>query len=232
LFLVEMEINEEEIQDILGNDDTETHGTRGKKKRKAAKPVVPMPMGSTSSSGAALVSSDEGALVKELAETKLQLAQVTEEMEDMKNEMSLLKSASIRPLRIFALGFVPSVVLAKTHVDMLKWVADVLSVNLKKRMESHPDHFRILSTISCVDSVGVRTCPVFNRLEYCALKWHHNTKMANSGRVRADLRIHCCTLCLEAIGIICGHPLLRCPWIYEDTWKKIPGSSTANEIRE
>lgn len=222
-----MEIQEDEIQEILGNDNLEVIGTKGKKKRKSGVPVVPMPMGSSSSSGAAAVALDEKALVKELAETKLKLAQVTEEMEDMKSEMSSLKSASIRPLRIFALGFVPSVVLAKSHVDMLKWVAEVLSINLKKRMESHPDHFRVLATISGVDSVGVRTCPVFNRLEFCALKWHHNTKMANSGRVRADLRIHCCTLCLEAIGIICGHPLLRCPWIYEDTWMKIPGTSIA-----
>jgi len=220
-----MEINEEEIQDILGNDVMERHGTKGKKKRKVGVPVVPMPMGSSSTSGATLVEPDEGSLVRELAETKLKLAQVTEEMEDMKSEMSSLKSASTRPLRIFALGFVPSVVLAKTHVDMLKWVADVLSINLKKRMEGHPDHFRVLSTIAGVDSIGVRTCPVFNRLEFCALKWHHNTKLSNTGRVRADLRIHCCTLCLEALGIICGHPLLRCPWIYEDTWKKIPGAS-------
>ncbi len=222
-----MEIQEAEIQDILGNDNMDVNGTlsKKKKKRKSGVPVVPMPLGSFLSDGATAVLPDESSLIKELAETKQKLAQVSGEMEDMKSEMSSLKAASIRPLRIFALGFVPSVVLSKTHVDMLKWVADVLSINLKKRMESHPDHFKVLATISGVDSMGVRTCPVFNRLEFCALKWHHNTKIANTGRVRADLRVHCCTLCLEAIGIICGHPLLRCPWIYEDTWKKIPGTS-------
>ena len=36
-----------------------------------------------------------------------------------------------------------------------------------------------------------------------------------------ELRLHCCVLCLEALEIICGHPLVRCPWIKEQTWTKI-----------
>ena len=216
-----------EIQDILGMDsqksEMKSNGTKRKKKRRLV-PQVPMPTGLPPPAGGAVGSESEASLVNELVETKQRLAIVTEQMEGMQSEIEQLKMANPRPLKIFALGFIPTLVLAKSHVEMLKWVADVLTSNMKKRMESHSDHFSIIATVTGVDAVGVRTCPIFNRLEYCALKWHHMSKMGRSGRSRSELRIHCCTLCLEALGIICGHPLLKCPWIYEDTWKKITSS--------
>jgi len=227
--------------EILGHDDKNMEGQEGavkkKKKRRAGAPVVPMPTGTpesfpTGTSGAAgpsvgssvgEVSEREVSLANELVETKYRLEMVTQEMDGMRSEIETLKMATApRPLRIFSLVFVPSIVLAKSHVEMLKYVAEVLSINMKKKMEGFRDYFSVIEEIRGVESVGVRTCPVFNRIELCPVKWHHNTKMAKSGRMRADLRIHCCTLCLEALGVICGHPLFRCPWIYEDTWKKMP----------
>lgn len=224
-----MEIPENEIQDILGTaTETDDCNIKRKKKRKSV-PRIPLPSGVPPPLGippptGATGSESESSLVKELVETKQRLSIVTEQMEGMRSEIDQLRMANPRPLKIFALGFIPTLVLAKSHVDMLKWVADVLSPNMKKRIESHGDHFSIISTVTGVDTVGVRTCPIFNRVEYCALKWHHMTKMGKSGRSRSELRIHCCTLCMEALGIICGHPLLKCPWIYEDTWKKITSS--------
>ncbi len=207
-----MEIPENEVRDLLEEGivvGNEVVHSKKKKKRKSGAPVVPMPTGTPAKD--------------ELTETKERLEKVTQEMEGMKSEIESLKMSNApRPLRIFALGFIPSLILAKSHVDMLKYVSDVLSINMKMKMESYRGHFRVIESVSGVESVGIRTCPVFNRIEYCALKWHHMSKVTRSGRTRADLRIHCCTLCLEALGIICGHPLLRCPWIYEDTWKKIP----------
>ena len=215
------------MNDILGivasNPEVKRLGkSKRKQKRNPAQPMVPQPSGKPSSDGTLSIGGPEHeATLDELAETKMRLAKVTEVMEGMKTEIETLRMTNPRPIKIFALGFVPSIVLAKSHVDMLKWVTDVLASNMKKRMEYHVNHFSIVKTVAGIESVGIRTCPIFNRMEYCALKWHHMSKMAKSGRMRAELRIHCCTLCLEALGIICGHSLLRCPWIYEETWKNI-----------
>ena len=236
-----MEIQETEVLDILGNQDKNSEGQEGevkKKKKRTGAPVVPMPTGASEPGPSGLSEAGTGAahsfwhaeasvrevsLANELVETKHKLEMVTQEMDGMRSEIATLKMATApKPLRIFALGFVPSVVLAKNHVDMLKYVAEVLSINMKKRMDGFRNYFNVIEVIRGVESVGVRTCPIFNRIEFCPVKWHHMSKMAKSGRMRADLRIHCCTLCLEALGIICGHPLFKCPWIYEDTWKKIP----------
>ena len=166
--------------------------------------------------------SHDNTAANELIETKQRLERVTREMEGMKSEIEYFRMVTPRPLKIFALGFIPSVVLAKSHVELLKWVADVLAINMKKRMEVHSNHFKVIETVTGIEAVGTRTCPTYNRIEFCALKWHHTTKTGRTGRARSELRIHCCTLCLEALGIICGHPLLKCPWILEDTWNKIP----------
>jgi hypothetical protein len=235
-----MEIPDNEMKDILGieasNSEVKGNGNlKRKQKRRVAQPTVPQPSGLPTSSsshgnlstgnlvdGAFATEATPEATLAELLETKQRLAKVTEVMEGMQNEIETLRMANPRPIKIFALGFIPSVVLAKSHVDMLKWVSDVLASNMKIRMDCHRDHFSIMETVTGIEAVGVRTCPIYNRMEFCALKWHHMTKMARSGRTRAELRIHCCTLCLEALGIICGHPLLKCPWIYEETWKNIP----------
>lgn len=235
---VEMEIHEQERNELLGNEapnDVNTATNRKQKNKRKGVPLVQMPKGPPSpSTGLSFGTHDplsvEISLANELLETKQRLEIANREMEGMRNEMAEMRKACPRPLKIFALGFIPSVALAKPNVELLKWVADVLSLNMKKRMESHQEHFNVIKTIAGIEAVGVRTCPIYNRIEFCALKWHSMTKMTKTGRPRAELRIHCCTLCLEALGIICGHPLLRCPWIYEDTWKKIPGAEEATGI--
>lgn len=147
-----MEIQDNEFLEILGNDDKNMEGQEGavkkKKKRRAGAPVVPMPTGTpesfpTGTSGAAgpsvgssvgEVSEREVSLANELVETKYRLEMVTQEMDGMRSEIETLKMATApRPLRIFSLVFVPSIVLAKSHVEMLKYVAEVLSINMKKR---------------------------------------------------------------------------------------------------
>lgn len=222
-----MQIQENEVNDILGivNIPDKVGGKR-KKKRKSqlnaqmTEETAPI-RDEESTSSVIPMSSSEASLVVELAETKQRLEKVTKDMEGMKNEIEVLRMASPKPLRIFALGFIPSVVLAKNHVELLKWVSDVLANSMKKRMAEHGNHFKVIQTVSGVEAVGARTCPTFNRIEQCSVKWHHMTKSTKTGRSRSELRLHCCTLCLEALGIISGHPLLRCPWIYEETWKRI-----------
>jgi hypothetical protein len=212
-----MSIQESEANELLGIPTAETGA---KKKKTLLKPIE----GLQPSQSEILLSAE--ALATELSVTKERLERVTEEMEGMRSEMEILRNAqpntqTTAPKKIFALGFIPSVVLTKNNVELLKWVTEVLTPKMKERMALTPNYFRVVEDVAGVEAVGIRTCPVFNRIERCALKWHHHTKITRAGRERADLRLHCCTLCMEALGIICGHPLLRCPWIFEDTWRRI-----------
>ncbi len=217
LFSVEMEIHEEEVEEILRTDFPDNNR---KKKRKGTTMTTPDGTVLPSTSATTIVPGG-ASLETELAEAKQRLERVTKDMEVMKNEIESLRRAAPKPLKIFALGFIPSVVLAKNHVDLLKWVTEVLSISMKKRMEEHVDHFSVIKSISGVESVGARTCPTFNRIERCVVKWHQMSKTTGAGKTRAELRLHCCTLCIEALGIISGHPLLKCPWVYEETWSKL-----------
>jgi len=210
-----MEIHENEVQDILGVASPAGGASSTERQLAVWQP-------GTITGGIQPPFPSEASLVNELVETKQRIERMTKEMEGMKDEITTLRRANPKPAKIFALGFIPSAVLAKSNVEMLKWVSDVLSISMKKRMEGHRDHFKIIETVSGVGSIGVRTCPVYNRIERCSLKWHQMIKTTRTGHQRNELRIHCCTLCLEALGIICGHPLLKCPWIFEDTWKKLP----------
>ncbi len=94
--------------------------------------------------------------------------------------------------------------------------------------------------------MGIRTCARYNRGEICNLgKWHATHKSnslwsCNDARQRInkgssqeniqdlqqpeqhgrrnELRLHACTLCLEALMSINGHSVLNCPWIQKKNW--------------
>jgi hypothetical protein len=230
-FAVEMEIHEHEALELLGETPSiPESGAKKKKKRKANAPLATLPLATEATPTLSDNSLINESIANELVVTKQELERVNREMEGMRSEMDELRRATLTPKKkIFALDVIPSLILAKSNLELLKWVSDVLAVKMREKMKAHQDYFRVIESIAGVDSVGIRTCPVFNRIEFCSVKWHHRTKTTKAGRSRADLRLHCCTLCIEALGIICGHPLLRCPWIFEDTWKKIPGDITTVE---
>jgi len=35
-----------------------------------------------------------------------------------------------------------------------------------------------------------------------------------------EIRLHSCTLCMEALGTASGHNVLNCPWILQNNWKQ------------
>ena len=104
----------------------------------------------------------------------------------------------------------------------------------KERFES----FLISKKSSC--TLGYRACARYNRGEECNLgKWHLTHKpdglwTSNGARrrheqdqpgpeppsKRNELRLHICTLCLEALGSAVGHSVLNCPWIKKENWKE------------
>lgn len=91
------------------------------------------------------------------------------------------------------------------------------------------------------NNLGYRACARYNRNEECNLgKWHlthkpdgmwttHGLQRQMDARDpstrpsmtrRNELRLHVCTLCLEALGAAMGHRVLDCPWILKKNWTK------------
>ena len=149
----------------------------------------------------------------------------------------------------YVLEFNKELYLNKGFIESAKWIKDVVAKNMSDKMvsEKNKTRFEALITVkkrSCY--LGVRACARFNRGELChSGKWHTThrpdglwTRHGPAGRQevegssaeqqgRADhqsrkneLRLHACTLCLEALGAAYGHTVLDCPWILKKNWNE------------
>jgi hypothetical protein len=108
----------------------------------------------------------------------------------------------------------------------------------------------LIATKKVSSYLGYRACARFNRGEECSLgKWHlthkpdgiwtrkhlpehrqsNNNNSSNNNDIggmepqqskRNELRLHVCTLCLEAFGSANGHNVLNCPWILKKNWNE------------
>jgi len=152
----------------------------------------------------------------ELVATQRQLKQVTEKMEKMREEMIALENGGrVR----YALGFDPVEFNKLKYTESLQWVTTYLVVNMKQEMENYPVYFRCIKEVGNVAEIGNKACAGYNRGASCRKKWH--VFMRHTGRGGGgseELRLHCCALCMEAMGVLCGHPLIDCPWIKMSTW--------------
>ena len=137
-------------------------------------------------------------------------------------------------------GFIESAqwinnVLAKTMTEKMS------SIENKERFEV------LLTAKRSSRYLGIRACARFNRGEECTLGKWHTTSQAHPYRPdalwtkrgetlrhqnggewqhdrqpdqrRSEIRLHVCTLCLDALGTANGHSVLECPWIQKKNWK-------------
>ena len=129
----------------------------------------------------------------------------------------------------YALGFRPQEYLALSYVKSAQWVAGPLKDRMKSLMRKNPAYFEAYRMLGGVDNMGIYSCSKYNQGKYCPMNWHKNDKNirqdegqhAMSASTSCKLQLHCCVLCLEAIGVIVGHPLMDCPWIQTSTWQKV-----------
>lgn len=154
----------------------------------------------------------------ELLATQVALKRVTEEMEKMRQDMLVLQN---RGVVCYALGYDPESFKKMKFTESLQWVHTTLSVRLKKEVEKYPEFFRLTKLIGGVKDVDGKACAGYNQGVPCRKKWHIFNRQTGRYNGVEELRLHCCALCLEALGTICGHPLVNCPWIKESTWSVI-----------
>jgi len=118
----------------------------------------------------------------------------------------------------------------------------VIAKNMLEKMSKDSNEKRFVALqISKRSSIylGVRTCARFNRGESCHQgEWHtthrpealwtrhgaanmrgDEMKSLDQQEKKNDMRLHSCTLCLEALGAAYGHSVLNCSWIFKKNWE-------------
>ena len=171
----------------------------------------------------------------ELTATKEALLRMSSEMKQLRDEMDELRkekgSTSAGAMEDFALGFNATEFLAMNPTKSLQWVSSTLVPRLKHEMAIHNVQFKGLVAISRTKTQSVWTCAGFNRGGNCTAKWHVHERTAKNNPTYKykDLRLHCCTLCYDGLGILVEHPLTSCPWIIASTWTKIGEDSDLAE---
>ena len=145
----------------------------------------------------------------------------------------------------YALEFDREAYLNKGFIESAQWIRNTLAKNMNEKMrdEKNRERFEVLLTTKKTSSfLGIRACARFNRGELCnGGKWHTTQKIEaiwtkNNNihhehpkdrtveqaqtQKRSELRLHVCTLCLDALGTANGHSVLECPWILKKNWKE------------
>ncbi len=142
----------------------------------------------------------------------------------------------------YALGFDKEKYLNLGFIESAKWVRTFLAKKMNEKMLDEKYELRFgcfIKSKSKSRTIGMRTCARYNRGEECMRgRWHsthlhqeaapwqsnrtqeggHQDRQPSGSRY--DLRVHACTLCLEALGSINGHSILDCPWILEKNWNE------------
>ena len=181
---------------------------------------------------------------EEIIELRKKEAQRAIELEQLKQKIQEKESEknSEKPKEEFALGFDKNEYLSKGFIESAQWINNVLSKNMIEKMNTaeNQERFQVLLLAKISSKhLGVRACARFNRGEECKLgKWHtthkldglwtkhgpqqqqHQHDQPGDRHIvkRNEIRLHICTLCLDALGSANGHSVLECPWILKKNW--------------
>ena len=167
--------------------------------------------------------------MEEMKKTIAELTKLTGQSETTKSKRNEIE---------YALGFDKNNYLEMGFINSAIWITNVVAVNMKERMKEDETRWEVLQQMKPSFTAGT-PCATFNRGEPCNLgKWHSTPRKQNvKARLaepfappiqrnaviqssREELRIHACTLCMKALGVASGHPVLDCPWILEKNWIK------------
>ncbi len=177
---------------------------------------------------------------KELEELKKKIDDKQIDSADSKNEKEKEEE--------YALNFDKNAYLSKGFIESAVWIKNVLAKSLLEKVSEERNVLKfasIMKTKKTSGYLGYRACARYNRREECNLgKWHlthkpdglwtkqrqqelNQSKLSQNSRTndgdqppkRNELRLHVCTLCLEAFGSANGHSILNCPWIKKNSWE-------------
>jgi len=179
--------------------------------------------------------------IDELRKRELDRQKELDELKKKIEEQTCQQKQSTRsriPEPVYTLGFDKETYLKKGFIESAKWIRETLAKNMIEKMTQEKNFNRfepLLIARKKSAYLGARACARFNRGEECQQgRWHTTLKHgrqdpdpgmrpSNQGRddqgsKKAELRLHACTLCLEALGAAFGHTVLDCPWIQKKNW--------------
>jgi hypothetical protein len=156
---------------------------------------------------------------------------LVKDLHDLREELHTLRREvkSDTPVSVESvLGFNKEAFLAMSPTKSLQWVTTTLAPKLKLEASKYPSYFSAIRILAMSGEMVVWTCAGFNRGSQCQSKWHVHERPNRS----RDIRLHCCTLCYDALGILSEHRILDCPWLKEETWQEIRGGPIDEEEGE
>ncbi len=182
----------------------------------------------------------------ELRKVKADLEKKDKEMQELKDEMEKMKNLVAKTA--YAFDFNVERYKNMCFIDSAVYAAKDLKAAMKERMKNSRAYFEPFQLVRGCKQVNAKTCARFNQGSPCYDLWHVAQKLerrpdqSTSADAQTpprkkwvnhdELRLHCCVLCLETLEIISGHPLIRCPWIREQTWTRIEKKAAVEAMQE
>jgi len=184
-------------------------------------------------------------LKEEIDELRKKEAEQSKELEQLKKKVESQNPDSHDVEIEYTLGFNKDEYLSKGFIESAQWIKNVVAENMKEKLMKPKYALKFEAMIvskKFSTHMGIRTCARYNRGEDCTLgKWHTTYRDMRQGAFdarhrinpqnesdrdqsteskmkRNELRLHACTLCLEALMSIHGHSVLNCPWIQKRNW--------------
>lgn len=149
---------------------------------------------------------------------------LAKEMQNLREELHTLRQEVVQSgaadSNETAFGFDKNEFLAMSATKSLQWVTTTLAPKVKQECSKYPSYFGALRAMAMPSEMVVWTCAGFNRGTQCKSKWHVYER---PNRSSSDIRLHCCTLCYDALGVLSEHKMIDCPWLKESTWIEIRG---------
>jgi len=168
-------------------------------------------------------------------ESKKKFARLQEEVDEMRKTIKKLTSVNDnKPVKKssnknkYALDFDPEEYLSLGFIASANWIAEKIAKNMRERMMKADGRWEAFKKMRNSEMRSMVPCVSFNRGEGCRLgSWHTTLKKMSSTEhdisrrtlTREELRVHCCTLCLKALGVLCTHSVIDCPWTLEENWE-------------
>lgn len=211
--MLEFEMDEDERLAIIGKGEGKKKKEKKTKKRKSKE----IEKDETKSDGRKMAK-----LQKEIDEMRQTIKKLA------KNENTESKPKNMMK---YAIGYSPDEYLSLGFIASANWISEKIAVNMRERMRTMDGRWDMFKKIKNADVRSIVTCVTYNRDESCRLgMWHttlkkinHEPEQSTSRRypnvTREELRIHACTLCLKALGVLCMHSVMDCPWTLEENWQ-------------
>lgn len=158
----------------------------------------------------------EKKLLNELLATSSKMSKIKLELVQLRSEMSESE---------FMFEFDLDEFRKMPPVKSLQLISEIFANRMNEEILKHKEYFQPFETIRGTRDVGARSCAFYNRGSHCQVDCPSNWRSIGGAYGiwidKPDLRLHCCTLCLEVLGIVAGHSVIQCPWLRKSTWAKI-----------